>query len=181
MIERLKAEVEQVAERRMVTPRDFEWLGDRIVQVVGERLSATTLKRLWGYVNGGTPRRFTLDILARFAGYADYAAFCSGCADDSNILLDTHSVVAERLCVGEELVLRWVPDRKVTIRHMGGARFDVLSAENTKLAVGDSFVCHLFVDHQPLYITQLLHKGRHTGYVAGKRNGITVEQVVPKD
>ena len=61
----------------MQTPKDFEFLSESIFEKVGERVSPTTLKRLWGYLSETTiPRLSTLNILAQFVGYAGWAAFC---------------------------------------------------------------------------------------------------------
>lgn len=51
-------------------PREFEKLSSLIHNITGESVSASTLKRLWGYdKNRCSPYRYTLDILARYVGY----------------------------------------------------------------------------------------------------------------
>lgn len=60
----------------MQTPRDFQWLEERIFKEIHETLSASTLMRLWGYRSGGVPRQTTLDVLARYVGFEDYVGFC---------------------------------------------------------------------------------------------------------
>ena len=60
----------------MLTPKDFQWLEKRMFEDIHERVSASTLMRLWGYRSGGVPRQTTLDVLARFVGYEDYVQFC---------------------------------------------------------------------------------------------------------
>ncbi len=58
------------------TGRDFQELSERILQSTGERLSITTLKRVWGRIQSTTsPSDATLDILSRFGGYANWRAF----------------------------------------------------------------------------------------------------------
>jgi len=169
--------VEQTAGRRMETHRDFEWLADQLTRRTHERLSPTTLKRIWGYLDEpASPRRFTLDVLAQYAGLADYNAFTqlSGKAQ-SNLVL------AERLTdddfyEGMRVRLRWMPDRECLIEHQGDGRFKVLEAKNSKLEAGDLFSCHLFIMHEPLYLDNLLHRGRnHAAYVAGRQDGISFE------
>lgn len=52
------------------SPREFEKLSSLIHNITGESVSASTLKRLWGYdKNRCSPYRYTLDILARYMGY----------------------------------------------------------------------------------------------------------------
>ena len=74
--QRLFQEVERKAGRPMQTPRDFQWLEERIFKEIHETLSASTLMRLWGYRAGGVPRQTTLDVLARYVGFEDYVEFC---------------------------------------------------------------------------------------------------------
>jgi len=78
-IVRLRQAVEEMACRKMLTPKDFDYLSELIRERQGDRVSASTLKRIWGYVHSpGMPRRNTLDVLAQFVGSKDWDAFCSG-------------------------------------------------------------------------------------------------------
>lgn len=74
-IEELKSLIEQNTERCSVplpTSRSFylpqtKW---------GKSISSSTLKRLYGYVNDDhKPRNITLDALAQYIGYNNYAEF----------------------------------------------------------------------------------------------------------
>lgn len=67
--------VEQKTGRTLLTPSDFKWLSEQIEEQTNELLSVSTLMRLWGYRPGVSPRKSTLDILARYLGYADCVAF----------------------------------------------------------------------------------------------------------
>jgi len=49
----------------------------------------------------------------------------------------------------------------------------VMEAEKTKLSVGDTFKCDIFIEGEPLYLNNLVHEGRPPMvYVAGKKGGI---------
>ena len=174
-------EIEKAVGRRMNTPRDFDWLSAKVFERTHERLSPTTLKRLSGYLDEGvSPRSFTLDVLSRFLGYRDYAAFLAGVGEtepQSNIVISERLSAAD-LSVGRELNLAWPPGRKCTVRHLGGCRFEVVKAENTKLCAGDTFSCSLFISHEPLYLDNLVRcGGKPVAYVAGRKDGITFELV----
>lgn len=179
MRERLKTVVEKAVGMSIQTPRDFEWLSSEVKRVTGEHLSSSTLKRIWGYMkDAGEPRRYTLDILSRFLGYSSFEAFCQDSDEVSSLMMGRNTLSADLLDVGEQLQLAWPPNRRMTINHKGSALFEVMKAENTKLSVGDTFVCHLFINHEPLYLSQLVHQGSlPMGYVAGKRNGVTIKLV----
>lgn len=61
----------------MKTPKDFEYLSECIFEKFHEKISPTTLKRLWGYLpESTTPRKSTLDILSMFVGYDNWKDFC---------------------------------------------------------------------------------------------------------
>ncbi len=170
-------EIENAVGRKMKTPRDFDRLSGMIFERTRERLSPTTLKRLFGYLDEGvSPRLFTLDVLSRFLGYKDYAGFLAGSGEAQSGIVAGERLSAVDLPTGRMLRLTWPPDRMCTVRHLGGCRFEVVTAENTKLCVGDTFSCSLFVRHEPLYLDNLVHCGGvPAAYVAGKRDGIMFE------
>lgn len=74
---KLRELIEGVIERKMKTPKDFEYLSECIFDKFHEKISPTTLKRLWGYLSETTtPRKTTLDILSKFVGYDNWKDFC---------------------------------------------------------------------------------------------------------
>ena len=79
--QKLLSAIEQEVGKKVATPKDFEWLADKVETRTKEHLSESTLMRLWGYRTGVSTRQSTLDILSRFLGYADYVTFCHGGAE----------------------------------------------------------------------------------------------------
>jgi len=174
-------EVERTLGREICSTRDFEWLSQLLRQRIGEQVSASTLKRLWGYVPyDGEPRLSTLNTLARFIGYPSYAAFEStGQAAQSNLVLGK-KVTSDDLRTGDRIRLAWQPNRLCVVRHLGNGRFVVEQSENAKISAGDTFSCHLFIHQEPLYIDDLVHDGkRYEAYVAGAKSGIVFD-VIPQ-
>ncbi|MEE3384580.1 MAG: hypothetical protein VZR36_05785 [Prevotella sp.] len=79
---KLRELIEGVVERKMKTPKDFEFLSECIFDKFHERISPTTLKRIWGYLSETTtPRKSTLDILSKFVGYDNWKDFTEGTED----------------------------------------------------------------------------------------------------
>ncbi|MFI3287884.1 MAG: hypothetical protein R3Y61_05330 [Rikenellaceae bacterium] len=73
----LLRQVEQYHVRPIRTTVDFEALSTVIEHQTSERISASTLKRMWGYVNDRhSPRRYTLDVLSKYIGARDFGEFC---------------------------------------------------------------------------------------------------------
>lgn len=181
MIKRLVAEIEKMVGRQMLTPRDFNTLSSKIQERTHEYLSATTLKRIWGYFEQpGKPRQFTLDTLARFLGYRSFNYFKEESADDeeqSNLIIGNR-LNSEDLQEGDQIQITWMPNRICICQYLGNAQFKVVKAQHTKLCEGDTFCCHLFVDYEPLFLDNLVHEGANpVGFVAGKKNGVVVSKL----
>ena len=62
----------------MQTNKDFDCLAASIYDKTHTKISATTLKRFWGYLSEDVaPSRFTLNLLSQYVGYEDYDTFCA--------------------------------------------------------------------------------------------------------
>ena len=155
--EKLLNAIEAEVGGKMQTPKDFEQLAEKVEKRTKEHLSESTLMRLWGYRPGVTTRQSTLDILSRFLGYADYVTFCQWCAENKELQSDevlARHLYTEELKVGAQLVLTWYPDRRCVVRLLGDGVFTIVEAVNTKLSAGDTFRCDLFIEGEPLYMSQ---------------------------
>ena len=180
MIQELVNRVTDMIKRNLVTKRDFEWFSDLLWKRTRERVSPTTLRRVWGYSQEGvTPRRYTLDVLARFLLFTDYGDFCNNASNEglqSGLCLGSQ-IVSETLFIGQCLRMSWLPDRLCVLRYLGDDRFEIIRAYNTQLSVGDQFTCHLFLHQEPVYLDNLIHPGQGPfRYVAGKSTGVIVEK-----
>ena len=175
----LKGAVEKAVGRRMLTPKDFDFLSARIMETTRQYLSQSTLKRFWGYLgeeNVKSPRQSTLDVLARMAGYMDWAGYQKyhdGTDGAKSDFLNTRSVRPNSLPKGTVVQVRWAPDRKVTIRHEGYEVFAVTESINSKLCVGDTFRCGCIIDGEPMYLQGLIHNGGEPMcYICGREGGV---------
>lgn len=157
-IEKLKKCIEENLNRKIVTSNDFIFLSGAVWERTHETISSSTLKRLWGYVKGyDNMRATTLEVLTRFLGYKSWDDFLDkiGRESDSDAVLSPH-VNADNLKVGDMVKVSWMPNRRCTFRYLGNKKFIVEKAENSKLKVGDTFYCDLFILHEPLYISNLV-------------------------
>ena len=76
-LDRLRESIEAQVDRKMRTPKDFDFLSEQIFEKEHQTVSPTTLKRMWGYLSEkATPRLSTLNILSQFIGYDDWDSFC---------------------------------------------------------------------------------------------------------
>ena len=178
----LLEEVEKKYGRRIATTTDFESLSVVIEHQIGELLSSSTLKRLWGYVSlNPTPRVATLDILSRFVGHKNFKAFCESLRDSkafvSTFFTARYQTVAE-LTPGVTVTIGWVPNRLVRLTYQGDFQFEVVSSDNSQLLPGDRFELSEIIVGYPLYISRILRDGEYTpSYVAGQQGGINLLKV----
>lgn len=175
----LRDAVERRLGIRLTTDRDYRRLSNEIFVATGEMLSATTIKRLWGYLDEGvTPRQYTLTLLSRYAGYSDWSSFrlSDPVRRESGPVGSGLIDVAADLRVADRLALRWHPGRYCLVEYMGGARFVILEAENSGLRAGVIFDCPTIIAGEPMYIN-IVEGGEPGSYVCGKQHGVTVERL----
>ena len=73
----LREAIEAAFGRKMEKASNFDRLAEFVFEKTHQKVSSTTLKRLWGYVRDGIePRESTLDILAQCVGDANWNEFC---------------------------------------------------------------------------------------------------------
>ena len=179
----LLAEVEKAYGRRVNTTTDFEALSVVIEREINERLSASTLKRLWGYVsNNSSPSLTTLNILSLFIGKKDFRTFCEDLKTLSVFesgFFTSRFVSASDLTPGDGLRIGWNPDRLVRLEYLGDCRFRVTHNCNSSLEEGDVFEVSSFFLGYPLYIPRILRNGAYTpSYIAGSVNGLTTLELL---
>lgn len=173
----LRLDIEHEVKRKIRTPYDFEFLAGVIWERLHENISPTTLKRLWGYIDGAdTTRRTTLCLLSQFLGFADWEAYLADLATRTDVESEAFAgegLNIDDLQVDDQIEVTWLPNRRCVFRYEGDAHFLVTAAENAKLHVGDRFETACFIIGKPLYIDRLVRGDQPpTAYVAGAKNGL---------
>ncbi len=170
--------VEESANHTVNTSNDFIFLSGEIQGRLKETLSASTLKRLWGYVEGyASVRPSTLDILARFVGFPDWETFVSDYCEVESVQ-SSHRVMSESLYtkdldIGDQVKICWNPNRRCLLKYLSNSLFEVITSENAKLKSGDRFLCQRFTMNQPLYVELLTQDGNTELFVMGNKGGLT--------
>lgn len=94
----LRQLVEESADHSIATSTDFIFLSGEIQGRLKETLSVSTLKRIWGYVDGyASVRPSTLDILARFVGFSDGETFVSDYCEVESVQSSLRPLYVEHL------------------------------------------------------------------------------------
>ncbi|MBR5039320.1 MAG: hypothetical protein IKX65_11455 [Prevotella sp.] len=157
-------------------PSDCEILSLDIESKTGERIGATTLKRLIGFAQDErTPHTSTLDAIARYLGYAHWDEL-SKIEDKGNSDFDAldDEVRSVDLKPGTSVQITYLPDRKVTLEYIGDGYYLVIDSENSKLQKGDEVEIHNFVLHHPLLVVNVLRNGESLGqFTAGRVSGLS--------
>lgn len=173
----LRQAVEDRYGQTIASPADFAGLCDQVALVLGEQISVSTVKRVWGYVTGyATIRVSTLNILSRYAGCRDWRDFCDTLSSPDVSSFPTGDVVAlSTLRVGDCVEVTWSPGRRIVVQNLGQGRMRVIESQRSKLAVGTTFSSAGFVNGERLQLTQVEAAGTDHSltYVCGKRGGIT--------
>ena len=174
-ISELKQQIEESLGRKMKTSADFTFLSGAIWERTHENLSASTLKRIWGYVDGpDKTRNSTLDILSKFLGLKDWDDFLEHISqNEGSDQVTTEHIKAEDLAVGDLISVSWKPNRHCTFRYLGDYQFIVEHAENSKLKVGNTVRCGLFIRGEPLYLNDLVQGNNPpVAFVVGNKDGL---------
>ena len=184
-IAQLRAAIEASLHHKLRTPKDFDFLTQQIWERQHEYVSATTLKRLWGYLENDTqPRTMTLTLLSRFLGYHNWDDFIENSSGSqecqSQFVMSRHINVKSQLAIGDQLRLMWHPRRVCDIEYRGNLSFMVIASENTRLHEGDTFECSLIIEGEPLYLGNVRQetdgKARPAiAYVCGRQTGVMFE------
>ncbi len=171
----------------MATHNCFINLVDTIDAALHEHLSESTLERLWGYSSRQAKAVSirTLNVLSRYVGFASWPEFCedlraTGVIESEEFISNGNSISSSELPVGARVILSWMPDRTVTVEHLGENRFVVRESANSSLRPGDSFQCLQLQEGHPLYMDHFLRPGsdKETRYVVGERNGLTSVRIL---
>lgn len=179
----LRLDIEESVKRKIRTPYDFEFLTGAIWERVHENISPTTLKRLWGYIEGAdTTRRTTLCLLSQFLGYADWEAYIAELKTRNNAESEAFmgdGIHSADLELGQLVEVTWLPNRRAVFRYLGDGRFQVVEAENAKIHQGDMFRCSFMLVGQPMYLDDLIQAdSAPVSYVAGSRHGLNSVKIL---
>lgn len=180
-------DIEQALSKELRTPKDFDGLREHIYNRLHILISATTLKRIWGYLDDGVQtRQGTFDILARFIGFQSYKDYQTNASTyrhevQSSPVMSRKLNVTEELEAGDRLRIIWHPNRQCEVIYLSNLTFRVLSSCHTRITAGDTFCCSLLIENEPLYIDNLQQGNQPpTAYVCGKKSGIRFERIALK-
>ena len=162
-------------------PSDCEFLALDIESRLGERVGATTLKRLIGFAaDERTPHESTLRLLARYLGYSSWDELLR-IEQLGNSGFDSlaDEVRSADVPVGATVQVSYLPDRTLSFLHLGDGHYRVTESQNSKLAVDDEVTTQCFVLHHPLFLSDVRRGGESLGqFSAGRVSGLASITVI---
>lgn len=176
--------VETKLGRPLTAPVDFSLLSLEIEKTLNETISISTIKRLVGYVNDEhMPSVTTLNLLARYVGYKNWAALQIHLDDTASGSLNENIVQSSNLTVGDELEMEWLPDRYCQVKFMGNNQFEVIDVKGSKhLQAGDTFETLVLCLGQPVMATNHMHGDEQRPiYIIGRRHGLSALRKISKE
>ncbi|MDE6538391.1 MAG: hypothetical protein K2M13_10230 [Muribaculaceae bacterium] len=178
-ITKLTEAVERRLGRKIVSPRDFDFLSAELAGI-GSSVSATTLKRIWGYNRDTSsayrPYQYTITALIRLLGFRSVDDYINSDGDDSmqSSSFIGATVTADELAPDMIVDLSWEPDRRCRLKCIGAGKFEVILSERGKLKPGDIVRFMSLTQNAPLFFNEVIRNGgkERFVYTAGQRTGI---------
>jgi hypothetical protein len=172
----IKKRIEDKFGRPIRYSKDCEILAAIITEETKRSISGSTLKRVFGLVEGTKePRLYTLDVLAMFLGHQTWEALINDFNSDQYSGFDIiQEINASELTEGEKLKIRYAPERELVLECLAPSKFRIKQSQNSKLQENDIVYLKSITRSYPLFFSDVLRKDiSHGPYVAGKLSGIT--------
>ena len=172
----LKIRIEMRFGKSIRYSKDCESLAASISKHCGEKISATTMMRLFGLMKSDSkPRLYTLDLVAQYAGFECWEATIKDDHLSEESFLDhTDKLVISNLEAQQIIHIKYSPDRLLTLAYLGSMDFEVKEAQNSKLQVGDILKTLRIECFFPFVCENVKRQGKDLGkFVGGKEGGIT--------
>jgi hypothetical protein len=156
--------------------RDCVSLSEKIFTECNLKLSAMTLRRLYGFVKGTSGvRAHTLDVISNYLGFASFDELIEPLNKNSKTK-PTHitELKTASLKKGEKFQYTYKPNAEVVIEYVGKSKFKVISAIHSQLKVNDVFKVGVLNLHHPFFILEIDRDFKPLGkIIEAKISGIT--------
>lgn len=172
----IRSKIESVFGKEIRYPLDCEALSRDIEQKCNERVSASTLKRFFGFVAGTEPRTYTLDVIAKYIGLKNWDEYLDSLVEknDSSEFTTIVEIKIGDFAINDVYEFCYEPMRMVTFQYIGDGKFVVIKSVNSKLQKDDIFVFSSITTDYPLLISSVVRKNMNLGALTlGKISGIT--------
>jgi hypothetical protein len=138
-------------------------------------ISSSTLKRVFGFYGEiEKPRLHTLDMLAKYLGYKNWAELDNHLLHNDSGFDEIETIEIDKLELNNKLVIEYSSIRKIRMQYLGEFRFELLESTSSKLRKGDILRIHNLVKGYPLICQSVIRDNTDLGkYIGGRTSGIT--------
>jgi hypothetical protein len=172
----IKKKIEDKSGIKIRYGKDCITLSEKIFSECGFKLSASTIRRLFGFVqNTKEVRVHTLDVLSNYLGFSSWDDLIQPMDRNGKLILNQIiELKTEKLKKGEKYQYTYKPNTEVTIEYIGKSYFRIISAKHSQLKISDVFKTSVLTLHHPLFILEVERDGKPIGkMVEAKVSGIT--------
>lgn len=170
------AKIESKFGRQVRYSKDCEVLAEVIFSETKRTISGSTLKRVFGMVEGTKePRLYTLDVIAFYLGYQTWEALINEFNDCKYSGFDViEEIKSSEISEGERIKINYEPERELILECVAPNKFKIRKSINSKLLEHDTIHFNSVAKSYPLFISDVQRGDKSLGqYVAGKFSGIT--------
>jgi hypothetical protein len=157
-------------------PKDCEALAAQISDACKQQISASTIKRLYGFVKGiEQPRLYTLDVISSYLGYSSWENLLMSLNKQNRPSREIiEHLVPSQLKKNSVIEIGYEPYRMITLNYIGKNIFEVVHSTDSKLHLGDVITFQSIDLHYPLQINEIKRSEKNVGqYLAGSVSGVT--------
>ena len=172
--------IQEKVEERFGKPiryaKDCEVLAVSIHAFTGEKISCSTVKRLFGLIESDNePRLYTLDILAQYLGYINYDNLLQEFNPNKHELTQSIETIASKdLKIGDTIRLKYAPNRFLAANYLEDGVFKIIESNDPKILQDELLSFNHAGRYLPLFASWRSSKnGNAKNIVLGKISGIT--------
>lgn len=177
--------IQEKIERRFGKPiryaKDCEILAMSILAFTGEKISCSTVKRLFGLIESDNePRLYTLDVIAKYLGYINYdnllQEFNTNRVDVNGSI---ETITTSDLILGDTIRFKYAPNRFVAANYMEDCIFKIIDSNDPKIQKDELLVFNNVGRYLPLFASwRSSINGNMKNIVLGKISGITSIEMI---
>jgi hypothetical protein len=172
--------IQEKVEERFGKPiryaKDCEILSASIHAFTGEKISCSTVKRLFGIIESDNePRLYTLDIIAQYLGYINYDHLLQEFnPNKSDLGQSIETIASSDLKIGDIIRLKYAPNRFLAANYIEDCIFKIVESNDPKILQDELLVFNNVGKYLPLFASWRSSKnGNAKNIVLGKISGIT--------
>jgi len=157
--------------------KDCDALASAIATKCNCKVSSSTLKRLFGINKSGigSPRAFTLDVIANYIGYHTWDDIVRDITHaDKNKPQPLQTLISKELTMGAKFLIYFTPQSYIAIEYINNNRYKLILQNRTPLMVNDVLEITKVETHVPLLIRKIIRNEIiHSEIILGKITGVT--------